>query len=76
MRTTVLQHWGGHQKDEWARGRPKTTWRRTVEREKQGRMKELECSQGGGTEQRVLVREQVCVMRLLARTDWMMMMNL
>ena len=32
------------------RGRPKTTWRRTVERErereKQGRVEELECSQG------------------------------
>ena len=38
-----------------------------LEREKQGRMEELECIQGGGTEQRM------CLMHLLARTDWMMM---
>ena len=33
MKTTVLQHWGGLQKDE-GRGRPKTTCRRTIERER------------------------------------------
>ena len=38
-----------------ARGRPKTTWRRTVEREKQGRVEELECSQGSSAGQRALV---------------------
>ena len=31
-----------------ARGRPKTTWRRTVERERQSRVEELECGQGSG----------------------------
>ena len=36
-------------------------------------MEELECSQGGSTEQRVLVRECVDLMRLLARVDLMMM---
>ena len=41
---------------------------------KQGGVEELEYSQGGGTEQRVLVRECVGLMRLLARGDLMMMM--
>ena len=40
-RTTVLQHWGGLRKVE--------------EREGDQRVKELECSQGSGAEQRVLV---------------------
>ena len=38
-------------------------------------MEELECCQGGGTEQRVLVRERVGLMGLLAHIDWMMMMK-
>ena len=42
---------------------------------KQGRVEELECSQGGGTEQRLLVIERVGLTRLLARTDWMVMMK-
>ena len=37
-------------------------------------MEELECSQGGGTEQRVLVRECVGLMRLLVRRDLMIML--
>ena len=47
-----------------------------IEREKQGKMKELECSQGGSTEQRVLVRECVDHMRLLGHTDCIMMNDL
>lgn len=42
---------------------------------KQGRVEALECSQGGGTEQRLLVIERVGLTHLLARTDWMVMMK-
>ena len=38
-------------------------------------MEELECSQGGGMEERVLDRECVGLMRLLVRGDLMMMMS-
>ena len=44
------------------------------EEEKQGSVEELECSQGGCTEQRVLVRECIGLMHLLARRDLMIMM--
>ena len=37
--------------------------------DKQGRVEELECSQGCDTKQRVLVRECVGLMPLLARED-------
>ena len=43
------------------------------EGEKQGRVEELECSQGSGAEQRVLVWECVGLMRLLAWGVLMMM---
>ena len=39
------------------------------EGEKQGRVEELECSQASGAKRRVLVREYVDLMRLLARGD-------
>ena len=42
------------------------------EREKQGRVEELECSQARGAGQRLLVWECVGLMRLLARGDLMM----
>ena len=42
------------------------------ENEKQGRVEELECSQGSGAEQRELVWKCVGLMRLLARRDIMM----
>ena len=54
----VFQHWGGHHK---SKGREEDERqlgaRRTVEKEKQGVVEDLEYSQGGGTEQAVLVRE-------------------
>ena len=43
------------------------------ERKKQGRVDELECSQGSGAGQRVLVWECVGLTSLLARGDLMMM---
>ena len=76
MRTTVLQHWGGHQKDEGREGDKRPVLEKDCgEGEKQGRMEEFKCSQGGSTEQRVLVREHISIMRLLACTGWMMMSN-
>ena len=39
-------------------------------------MEELECDQGSGAEQRVLVRECVAVLRLLARGDLMIIFAL
>ena len=36
------------------RGRPKTTWRRTVEKERQSRVEELGSSQSGCTRQKLL----------------------
>ena len=58
-----------------ARGRPKTTWRRTAEkREKHGQVEELECGQGGGWQQRMLGGQCDGLMRLLAQRDMMMIM--
>ena len=54
MRTTVLQHWGGPQMDEGRKGDKRPLGEGLLrEREKQGRLEELVCSQDGGTEQRV-----------------------
>ena len=39
-------------------------------------MDELECSQSGGTEQRLLVRECVGLLRILARGELMMIVNI
>ena len=51
-RTTVFQHWGEHHKN---KGREEDQRqlgaRRTVEKEKQGVVEDLEYSQGDGTEQ-------------------------
>jgi len=62
-----------------ARGRPKTTWRRMVEKDggegkKQGGVEELGSSQSGGTEQGVLVGKCDSLMRPLVRREMMMMM--
>ena len=55
-RTTVLQPWGGLQKDEEGEGDQRPLGEELLrEREKQGRVEELESSQGSGAEQRVLV---------------------
>ena len=68
-RTTVFQHWYGHHKN---KGREEDQRqlhaRRTVEKEKQGVVEDLEYSQGGSTEQTVLVREYDCLMRLRSET--------
>ena len=68
-RTTVFQHWGEHHKN---KGREEDKRqlgaRRTVEKEKQGVVEDLEYSQGGGTEQTVLVRECDHLMRLPSET--------
>ena len=66
-----------------ARERPKTTWRRTIERERnKAGWKSWKVAKASATEQRVLeqsekrklVRECVGLMRLLARGDLIMMM--
>ena len=59
-----------------ARGRPKTTWRMTAERERHQRsgVEELEHVQDSGTEQRVLVRQRGGLMHLMAQREEMMMM--
>ena len=44
------------------------------EREKSGRVEELECGQGGGWQQRILGGQCVGLMRLLAQLAMMMMM--
>ena len=55
-RTTVLRHWRGLQKDEEREGDQRPLGEELLtEREKQGRVEELECSQGSSTGQRVLV---------------------
>ena len=41
-----------------ARGRPKTTWRRTVEKERERRVEELKCGQGSGAKQKVSVGQR------------------
>ena len=54
--TTVLQHWGGLRKDEEREGDQRPLGEELLrKREKQGRVEELECSQGSGAGQRVLV---------------------
>ena len=58
-----------------ARGRPKTTWRRTVERERQSRVEELECCQGSGMQIGGLSRQCDSLTRPLAQGAMMMMMN-
>ena len=72
-RTTVLRHCGGLQKDEEQEGDQRPLGEELLrEREKQGRVEELECSQGSSAGQRVLVWECVGLMCLLARGDLMM----
>ena len=52
------------------RERAKTTWRRTIEKEREpGRVAELECSQSGSTKQGGLCRQRDDLMRPLARSS-------
>ena len=72
MKTTVIQNWGGHEKDEERQGDQRPLEKDCREGEKQGRAEELECKQGGGAEQGVLVREYDGLMRLLVLQIQMM----
>ena len=44
VRTTVLPHWGGHQKDEEQEGDQSHLEKDCGEGEEQGKVEELECS--------------------------------
>lgn len=75
MQTTASQHWGGHQSGRRVRGRPKTTWRRMVEKEKNKAGREaLGSSWGSGMEQGVLDRKHGGLIILVQRDMIMMKM--
>ena len=72
----AAKNWGGLQKDKGREGDQRPLGEGLLRGRETRQVEELECSQGGSTEQGVLVRECVGLMCLLGRRDFMMMLNL